>query len=139
MVSDSPDTFSILLVEDDEIDALAMRRAFKIIGFDGPVAAVTSLEDARERLERESGPDLVLLDLSLAGESGIELLADLCRRDSATPPIVVLTSSDAPRDRENCRRNGAAGYFVKPTNMQGLKETLLSIIGYWTRSLGPSS
>lgn len=137
MTNPSP-ALDVLLIEDDEIDALAMRRALKILGFDGTVTAVSSIPDACERLGNEHSTDLVLLDLSLGGESGIDLLAHLRSLETACPPIVVLTSSDEPRDRSNCYRNGASGYFVKPSSMHGLKETVRTILDYWTRSIRPA-
>lgn len=131
--------FDLLVVEDDELDVHALKRALKQIGFGGTVAVADSVAHARQHLQNEHRPGVILLDLNMPQESGLELLAELHASDAVRPPVVVLTSSDDPSDRDECYRHGAAGYFVKPTNMKNLQETARSILDYWARSQRPSS
>jgi CheY-like chemotaxis protein len=65
-------------------------------------------------------PGLILLDLSMPGVPGLEVLARV-RADPglAGIPLVVLTSSRLPRDAERCRELGADDYIVKPLDFDG--------------------
>jgi two-component system invasion response regulator UvrY len=57
-------------------------------------------------------PDLVMLDLQLAGRSGFEVLAEMQRRQMATK-VIVLSMSDQPRNVAEALRMGASGYVLK--------------------------
>ena len=60
--------------------------------------------------------DIVLLDINLPKIDGFELLQRLA---SAPCPIVVMSSSQSPADRQQALDNGAACYFWKPTDLDG--------------------
>lgn len=64
-------------------------------------------------------PDLILLDLNLPHTSGHELLK-LIREHAhcGKMPVLIMTSSDAPRDRERVKALGASYYFRKPTDLE---------------------
>jgi two-component system, OmpR family, response regulator MprA len=102
----------ILVVDDDEPIAAALRRALEYEGFrvsvarDGPAA----LECARQAV-----PDLVVLDLMLPGLDGLAVCARL--RDpalGAAPLVLMLTARDATADRVRGLDAGADDYLVKP-------------------------
>ena len=57
-------------------------------------------------------PDLVMLDLHLAGRSGFEVLAEMQRRQMSSK-VIVLSMSDQPRNVAEALRMGAAGYVLK--------------------------
>jgi two-component system invasion response regulator UvrY len=57
-------------------------------------------------------PDIVMLDLQLAGRSGFEVLAEMQRRQMATK-VIVLSMSDQPRNVAEALRMGASGYVLK--------------------------
>ncbi|HYI92107.1 MAG TPA: response regulator [Bryobacteraceae bacterium] len=64
-------------------------------------------------------PDFILLDLNLPNASGFEIFArfrdhPLC----VETPVIVVTSSDAPKDRERATQLGAARYFRKPSDFE---------------------
>jgi DNA-binding response OmpR family regulator len=79
--------------------------------------------------------DLILLDLNLPRCSGGELLQRL--RDSAywkNTPVIVLTSSNSPRDRAQALTQGAAHYFCKPTDLAGfmtLGQVVKNVMSDW--------
>jgi two-component system, chemotaxis family, response regulator Rcp1 len=63
-------------------------------------------------------PDLVLLDLNMPKRSGVEVLMRLREQPECRAlPIIVLTSSDSPADREEVLRLGATSYLRKPTGL----------------------
>lgn len=73
-----------------------------------------------DRLEADSRipcPDLLLLDLSLPKYDGREILQYLRARERCgQTPVVVMTSSDGPADRDSAEKNAAIHYFRKPSS-----------------------
>ena len=100
----------ILLVEDDALLGSAVRAGLEQSGYtvdwlrDGRHAA-TALQDGE--------PDLLVLDISLPGKSGLQILAELRGRDS-TLPVLILTARDTVDDRIAGLDAGADDYLVKP-------------------------
>ena len=113
----------ILLAEDNPADVYLIREALKEHGIECPLHVVW---DGREVLEyiSEVDPDahnlgLIILDLNLPRHGGIEVLQRLHETAGlAHVPVVVLTSSDSPRDRTVANELGAACYLRKPSNLE---------------------
>lgn len=108
----------ILLVEDDSVDALTVRRALKELGSTRRLVHQINGEEALDYLRAAAAaelPGLVLLDLNMPRMNGLEFLehkqADerLCGID-----VVVLTTSTNARDIERSAELGAKDYLVKP-------------------------
>jgi diguanylate cyclase (GGDEF)-like protein/PAS domain S-box-containing protein len=104
----------VLLVEDDQIDRMACRRALANhpdYAFD-LVEAETGLEGIRQA--REMHPDLVLLDYHLPDLSGLEFLAKLQEESGEMPvPVMMLTGADNVDVAVEAMRRGARDYLVK--------------------------
>ena len=106
-----------------------MRRALgkhdldcKVIVVEDGQAALHFMEEADA--DDEIGcPDLVLLDLNLPRAAGSRVLTRI-RQSSrcAGIPIIIITSSDSPLDRESAARLGATGYFQKPGDLAGFMQ-----------------
>jgi chemotaxis family two-component system response regulator Rcp1 len=115
----------ILLAEDNDGDIFLVRRALEKRGVPHQLTVARNGEEALELLERaENGPSseapkLILLDLNLPKIDGTQVLSRL-RKTSAFSgtPVIVLTSSDSPKDRESALALGANVYFRKPTDLQ---------------------
>jgi DNA-binding response OmpR family regulator len=112
---------NIVVAEDNIGDELLMRDALALHSFDVKLVMRTGDEVFRliERIEEGQTPcpDLLLLDLNLPRRSGKEILARMRQSPSCGQmPIIVVTSSDAPRDREEVKILGANEYFVKTTS-----------------------
>ena len=112
----------VLLAEDNPGDALLIREALSLC-FTGVEVSVR--EDGEQMMDAlallESGgapcPDIVLLDLNLPRITGDEVLESLRRSPVCGKiPVIVITSSDSPRDRQAATRLGANRYFRKPTD-----------------------
>jgi len=122
----------VLLVEDNEDDALLIKIAFERAGIDCPVQALTNGEEAIAYLsgdgvyqdrERYPLPTALLVDLKLPGKSGHEVLAWVRRQKPLDSLIrVVLTGSDRPEDVEKSYRLGAHGYLLKPLSPEQLTQ-----------------
>jgi CheY-like chemotaxis protein len=132
----SEKVLNILLVEDDEVDVMNVRRAFAKGNIINPLFVAGNGLEALEQLRSEAIPRarrVVLLDLNMPRMNGIEFLRAL-RADpelSATP-VVVLTTSDAERDKVEAYNLHVAGYLLKPVTFASFCETMASLNKYWT-------
>lgn len=140
MTGNSEPRFTVLLVEDDEIDIRAVQRALRGIEFEGELAVARSVDEGlRWICTVDRRADLVLLDVNLPERSGHEFLADLrVLRTHDLPPVVVITSSAEPRDLELCYAASASGYFLKSLDSADLEATLRTILDYWRLAKRPS-
>ena len=126
----------ILLAEDNPADVYLIREALREHGVQCPVHVVW---DGKEVLQfiadgaatRNLG--LIILDLNLPRHDGIEVLQKVRETPAlSSVPVVVLTSSDSPRDRVVASEMGAACYLRKPSGLDqflglgGVFKSLLS-------------
>jgi CheY-like chemotaxis protein len=129
-------TLNIILVEDDDVDVMNVRRAFEKAGI------VANLHVARDGVDGlallRSGkvpPDrqLILLDINMPRMSGLEMLQEL-RGDPALAaiPVVVLTTSNDERDRTDAYRHHVAGYLLKPVTFPAFVDLITLLVKYWT-------
>ncbi len=127
----------ILLVEDDEVDVLTVRRALKDLDVSSPLAVAANGEEALKVLRNGSGPRpaLILLDLNMPRMSGLEFLRHARAEGCANGiPIVVLTTSREDRDVVEGFNYNVAGYMIKPVDYQKFVEVMKAIDSYWTLS-----
>jgi len=115
----------ILLAEDNDGDVFLVRRALEKRGLPHELVLAHNGEEALVWLDHHKGtkngdakPDLILLDLNLPRVDGGQLLSHIRKTDSfAGTPVIVLTSSDSPKDRQMALELGANLYFRKPTDL----------------------
>jgi CheY-like chemotaxis protein len=126
---------NILLVEDDEVDVMNIRRAFKKGNISNPLYVAGNGLEALEMLRGTEMPRtrrLVLLDLNMPRMNGIEFLRELRADPELGPtPVVVLTTSDAERDKVEAYNLHVAGYLLKPVTFGNFCETMASLNKYW--------
>lgn len=106
----------ILIVEDDEVIMGTLAYNLSRQGF-GVSRASTGAEALR--LARKMRPDLILLDIMLPGESGIEVCERIRERDDGVV-IVMITAKDAEEDKVRGFEVGADDYVTKPFGMKEL-------------------
>jgi CheY-like chemotaxis protein len=128
---------SVLLVEDDAIDAMTVRRAFRDLKLSNPLAHATNGEEALAYLGNEGNPKpcVILLDLNMPRMNGVEFLK-VAKADPVLRriPVVVLTTSREDRDIVESYQLSAAGYIVKPVDYKKFVEAIRTIDVYWTLS-----
>jgi response regulator of citrate/malate metabolism len=115
------------LVVDDDFMAVSIHRQFleRIPGFE-VVGEATTARDARALVERLR-PDLVLLDIYLPDESGIELMRRLRATDSsANVDVIAITSAKDVDVLRDSMRLGVVHYIVKPFTFRTFRERLES-------------
>src|SRR5580698_4203999 len=114
----------IFLAEDNPADVYLIERALKEhqVAFELEVAEngkqALSLLLQEERRAIEDRPALILLDLNLPQHDGTEILQCIRRTPwLASIPVVVLTSSDSPKDLLDVMQSGANRYIRKPSSL----------------------
>jgi CheY-like chemotaxis protein len=127
---------NILLVEDDQVDVMNVRRAFEKNRIANPLFVAGDGIEALEMLRRGRVPlsrRIVLLDLNMPRMTGIEFLREL-RRDRALmhTPVVVLTTSNDDRDKIEAYNLNVAGYLLKPVTFANFVELMATLNKYWT-------
>jgi len=127
----------ILLVEDDEVDAMTVKRALKDINVTNHLAITRNGEEALEYLKDQGNkkPGIILLDLNMPRMNGIEFL-EVAKNDEELKriPVVVLTTSREEQDKLDSYNLGVAGYMVKPVDYKQFVEVVRTIELYWTLS-----
>ncbi|MDH3584498.1 MAG: response regulator [Phycisphaerae bacterium] len=79
-------------------------------------------------------PDLILLDLNMPKVNGHEMLAAIkADRTLRAIPVIVLTSSDEPSDRQLAYSHHASSYLVKPTDPDQLRQMIWDMQTFWGR------
>ncbi|CAH1387851.1 response regulator [Candidatus Nitrotoga sp. M5] len=130
----------ILLVEDDEVDAMTVIRAFKDINVTNPLIRKENGEDALSYLRdvHIEKPCIILLDLNMPIMNGVEFL-HVFKQDELLKriPVVVLTTSEEQQDKVEIFNLGVAGYMAKPVDYMRFVEVMRSIDSYWTISEMP--
>ena len=126
---------NILLVEDDEVDIMNVRRAFQKNHITNPLFVAGNGVDALEQLRGGKIPRdrrIVLLDLNMPQMNGIEFLRQVRRDPELNPiPVVVLTTSNDERDRIEAYNLNVAGYLLKPVTFANFCEVMAALNKYW--------
>ena len=131
----------ILLVEDDEVDVLTVKRALRELKVANPLLVASNGEEALELLQDAAAkrPALILLDLNMPRMSGLEFLRQARSNGCAKGiPVVVLTTSRADQDVVRGFEHNVAGYMVKPVDYRKFVEVMQAIDLYWTLSELPA-
>lgn len=134
---------NVLLVEDDTVDVMNVKRAFKIkqIAFPLTIAsngfeAITILRNAINQSDNFclfSTRRIILLDLNMPCMNGFEFLKTL--RDEPILkriPVVVLTTSDNEDDRKQAYQFNVAGYILKSVAFPQFAERMAALTHYWS-------
>ena len=126
----------ILLVEDDQIDQMNVKRAFERNKIMNPLYIAENGLEALEMLRDGRVPDerrLILLDLNMPKMNGIEFLKNLrADPDLSHTPVVVLTTSNDEEDKVNAYDLNVAGYLLKPVTFSNFVELTAALNKYWT-------
>jgi CheY-like chemotaxis protein len=125
----------ILLVEDDAIDVMNVKRAFKQNKLTNTIHEARNGLEALAILRKGNLParHLVLLDLNMPKMNGIEFLREL-RSDPQlkATSVVVLTTSNEDRDRIEAYELNVAGYLLKPVTFANFVDLMAALNKYWT-------
>ena len=129
-------TKPILLVEDDNVDAITVRRALKDINVPNGIVHQLDGEDALKYLRSNNKrPCVILLDLNMPRMNGINFLKIIKNDDELKQiPVVVITTSKDERDKMESFEFSVAGYIIKSADYKKFVESLKILNLYWTIS-----
>lgn len=127
----------ILLVEDDLVDVMTVKRALDEIHVTNPILNKENGEEALKYLRdpESERPCIILLDLNMPIMNGIEFL-HILKKDPMLKriPVVVLTTSEEQQDKISSFDLGVAGYMAKPVDYRQFVEVMRTLDAYWTIS-----
>jgi CheY-like chemotaxis protein len=122
-------TVRIFLAEDNPADAFLLKEALESHGIEHEIDRCVDGEDCVGRLTKEAAtlqPDLIIVDLNLPRVDGLEVLKTVrAKSEFDGVPVMVLTSSQSPRDRQNAYDFGADAFVSKPPRL----DDFLEIVG----------
>jgi len=128
---------TILLVEDDQVDCMTIKRALEEEKINNRLDIVSNGEEALAYLLSSENdlPGIILLDLNMPRMNGIELMKTIKTHPGLKKvPMVVLTTSRAEQDINDSFELGAAGYMVKPLDYRKFIDAVVTIYRYWRLS-----
>ena len=131
----------IMLVEDDEVDAMTVQRALRTLRVDNPLVLAQHGEAALSYLDRpqQGLPCMILLDLNMPVMNGLEFLRHVKQHaEWRRIPVVVLTTS---AERQDCHASfdlGAAGFLPKCADYGRFVAVMQAWNQYWTCSELPA-
>lgn len=124
----------ILLVEDDLIEIMKLKRAMSSLNFLHKIVEAENGETALKLLKsKKNHPDIILLDLNMPKINGIEFLSILKRDDVLRHiPTIILTTSSNDKDLIECYKIGIAGYIIKPLKYEDYVSKIDKLLAYWS-------
>jgi CheY-like chemotaxis protein len=131
----------ILLVEDDDVDAITTKRALKEIKVSNELIHKLDGEDGLSYLKDcNTKPCVILLDLNMPKMNGFEFLREIKNDDNLKKiPVIVLTTSDTDQNILDSYQLGVAGYITKPVDYHQFVESMKTVDMYWTLSRLPDT
>ena len=125
---------TILLVDDDDVDAMSIQRTLKTKPFQPLMRAHDGVEglELLRRLIKAGQRYIVLLDINMPRMNGFEMLTNV-RADPtlASSLIFMLTTSQAEDDKAKCYQRNVAGFIVKKQSDNGFARLISMLHSYW--------
>ncbi len=125
----------ILLVEDDQVDVMTVKRSFKDLKVANELVVTSNGEEALEYLEnpQTQRPCVILLDINMPRMNGLEFLKQFRRYHGIKQiPVVMITSSQEQQDVNRCVEMGIAGYILKSVEYHQFLKSIQILDAYWT-------
>jgi CheY-like chemotaxis protein len=125
---------NILLVEDNLIEIMKMKRAISLLNLNHKLYEAENGEEAIKFLEGKSNtPDIILLDLNMPRINGIEFLKILKQNGNFKHiPTIILTTSCNQKDLLECFKIGMSGYVLKPLKYEDYVKKIEAVLNYWS-------
>ena len=133
---------SVMLVEDDNVDVMTVKRAFKDLNIKNQLIITSNGEQALEYLNSNDNttPCIILLDLNMPKMNGLEFLRIIKTDENLKKiPVIVLTTSSQQEDITESFEFSVAGYIVKSVDYIEFTQAIKIINLYWTLSKVPSN
>ncbi len=124
----------VLLIEDDLIEVMKFKRALSSLKLNHQIIEAKNGEEALNLLHnKDSLPDIILLDLNMPKINGIEFLTILKNDDLLKYiPTIIFTTSNNHNDVLECYKIGIAGYIIKPLKYEDYIDKVKTTLDYWS-------
>lgn len=130
---------NILLIDDDEIDCMNVKRAFQKSNIQNPLHIAHNGVDALDMLRGTNGieriapiPRIILLDINMPKMNGIEFLREMrSDKDLHSISVFVMTTSNSDKDRIDAYEYNVAGYIVKPISFDKFVAAVSILNNFW--------
>ena len=137
---------SIFLIDDDDVDVMAVERALKKLKIANPLFRAKNGDEALRVLRNRNNslglridrPYVILLDLNMPVMGGLEFLRAVRQDPELEDAVIfVLTTSSADEDRVAAYKDHVAGYIVKSDVRDGFSQVIKMLDHYWRVVLLP--
>lgn len=129
---------SLLLVEDDEVDVAAVRRALAVLKIANPLHIVNDGLEALDLLRGENGQDklsrpyIIVLDLNMPRMNGLEFLEEIRNDPDLKDSIIfIMTTSHDEEDKRAAYSQHVAGYIIKEDPVGSFRQAINLLDHYW--------
>ena len=123
----SDDAKTVLIVEDNELNMKLFNDLLETQGY-----AVVQVDNGNDALDavRAAKPDLILMDIQLPGQSGLDVTREI-KADAATRhiPVIAVTAFAMRSDEERIRAGGCEDYLAKPISVPVFLQTVKRYLG----------
>ena len=116
----------VLVIDDSPTEVHVLQTLLEKNGYE--VVVANSGEEGII-VAKENLPDIVLMDVVMPGMNGFQATRQLSRQaETATTPVIIVTTKDQETDKVWAKRQGAAEYIVKPVQEKALLESLNRVL-----------
>ncbi len=125
----------ILLAEDDHVDVMTVRRAFKQLDVLNELVVANNGEEVIRYLDDSKMPlpCLIILDINMPKMNGLECLKILKQHSVyKNIPVFILSSSREQQDVDSSFSGGISGYILKPVEFNEFLRSIKVLNGHWT-------
>ncbi|WP_299053914.1 response regulator [uncultured Polaribacter sp.] len=127
--------FSILLVDDDEIERIKFKKVCNDINITCTIEEANNGKKAMAILKEHKNFSIIVLDLQMPEMNGLELLEQLKKNEALYGiPIIIMSNSEDTSELRKCYQLGIAGYFTKPAKYSDYAKKVKSLLKYWTQN-----
>lgn len=135
-------SINILLIEDDEIDVINIKKAFKKLDFTHTLYVATDGEIALKMLQNKEVPypRVILLDLNMPRINGIEFLSRIRMDETLRHNMVfVMTTSNEEKDKQAAFNLNVSGYTLKHFDSDKFISSLATLSNFWMANQFPEN
>jgi two-component system response regulator DctR len=127
----------VLLIEDDPmVQEVNKQFIEKVEGYKVIDKASNGVEGFQK--VKELNPDLVVLDIYMPKQDGIDMLYQI-RKEKANVDVIVITAANDKHTIRTIRQNGAIDYIIKPFKFERIRQTLENYKQYWFQTASDDS
>lgn len=125
---------NILLVEDDEVDVMNVKRAFSKNNIKNPLFVAGNGVEALDMLDNDIVPlpKIIILDINMPKMNGIEFLREIRGNDRfKNITVFVMTTSNEDSDKIKAYDLNVAGYILKPLSFEKFLSSVATLKNFW--------